>query len=58
VWPADAGRLHPRRHQGPGESGDLVQLVPVLRERPAQRLVEAEKRGGLLLGVWAEPFRR
>ncbi|GGZ40894.1 hypothetical protein [Streptomyces bluensis] len=40
------------------ECCNLVQLSPVPRERPAQRLVEAEKRGGLLLGVGAEPFRR
>lgn len=39
VRPAEPGRLHPRGHQGTGE----LQLVPVLRQGPAQRLVEPEE---------------
>ncbi|MFF3365454.1 hypothetical protein [Streptomyces misionensis] len=50
-------RLHPRGHQRPGERGDLVQLLAVPRERPAQALMEAEEDFSLLFGVGAEPFR-
>ncbi|MFH8612491.1 hypothetical protein ACH4D5_33920 [Streptomyces sp. NPDC018029] len=32
---------------------ELVQLLAVLRERPAQALMEPEEGGGLLLGVGA-----